>query len=111
MTRTQRHLPTTLPAFRALLSTTRFSSLRTLEMEIASDGSGQGLPVSYRVPATGPLPQEMLRRLHRVRIVFRNIDVIHDIELLLSVFRLKGRPDIVEIDMGQATLAESANVR
>jgi hypothetical protein len=80
-------------------------------MEIASDSSDQGLPVSYRVPATEPLPQEMLRGLHRVRLVFRNIDVIHDIELLLSVFHLKGRPDIVEIDLGQATLAESADAR
>jgi hypothetical protein len=89
------------PAILAFLSTTRFPSLRTLEMEITPRWPAASLPDRYR-----PLPHELVDRLHHVRFVFRNYDAIQDIEMerMLSVFRREGQPDIVEVDLGTATL-------
>jgi hypothetical protein len=88
----------------AFLRTTRFLSLCTLEIEVfhktryfsTLDLSADALAVSHKFVPMGSL--------HRVRLVFRNVDVIYDLEHLLSVFRLEGVPDIVEVCTGTATL-------
>jgi hypothetical protein len=98
--------PHSAPPFSAILEflhTTRFPSLRTLEMEITASFRWHvtSLPDRYR-----PLPHELVDRLHHVRLVFRDYDTIQDIEMeyMLSVFRRAGQPDIVEVDLGTATL-------
>jgi hypothetical protein len=90
------------PAILAFLSTTRFPSLRMLEMEIRPTWPVASLPDRYL-----PLPHDLVDRLHHVRLVFgRGYDTIQDIEMerMLSVFRREGQPDIVEVDLGTAAL-------
>jgi hypothetical protein len=95
-----------LPDILAFLRTTCLPSLRTLEIEVlhdlrsrhfsSLDLSTDALAVSHKFVPVGSL--------HRVRLVFRNVDVIYDLEHLLSVFRLEGVPDMVEVCTGTATL-------
>jgi hypothetical protein len=89
------------PAILAFLSTTRFPSLCTLEMEITARWPMTSLPDRYR-----PLPHELVDRLHHVRLVFRGYDAIQDIEIerMLSVFHREVQPGMVEVDLGTATL-------
>jgi hypothetical protein len=101
----------TRPAFLALLSTTRFPSLETLMVEILPRRRGRDRSASYRAPVMQPLPHKLLRRLRRVQVMFRDISAVHDLGHLLSIFRLKGRPDIVEVDLGKATLVTSADAQ
>jgi hypothetical protein len=91
------------PTILAFLSTTRFPSLRTLEMEITPSLIW---PVASLPDRYSPLPHELVDRLHHVRLVFHGFDAIQDIEMdrMLSVFRREGQPDIVEVDLGTTIL-------
>jgi hypothetical protein len=101
----------TRPAFLALLSTTRFPSLDTLMVEILPRLRGRDRSASYRAHVMRPLPHELLRRLRRVQVMFRDISEVHDLGHLLSVFRVRGQPDIVEVDLGNARLITSAGAQ
>jgi hypothetical protein len=103
---------TAFPAILAFLRTTCFPSLRALEVEIAHEVPMREAAVYRATPSTGALaewalPDDVLSRLQRVRLAFRNIDVIYDLGHILSVFGLDGMPGVVEVDLGSAISAES----
>jgi hypothetical protein len=94
----------------ALLRNTRFPSLRILKVEISrlspSFRAGRvcGLVSSTQASPLPPLPADLLIRLHRVRLVFRQLDRVEGLARFCSVFQVTGLPDVVEIDTGGAEI-------